>query len=1038
MRMQWSRLVIAFVLAVSANAQQPSNSPSLTPTHAQSKPSVVKRLPMPMTAPLFLESGAYTSTLYLVNQLNFGVQADVSLYDTNGSLLTTGHRYLNANSDQTISILKLLGDAGMFAEVGSVEIVSPENSDALLGQLSITRAGKNKAYLDEELFMSSSAGTRNLRAVIDSPQNSPIVSVANVSATTAETLHIDCIPSIGSTISKTVSLQPKQTKLVRACSTIGDIALSPGTVDSQFNLNPESSVNMSGEQTAGISITSDGPSGEIAAFGFVEHADTYGHYFSAMNFADLGLLKSSGTVFAGVPAGPSLATSVQAYAPQVALTNFSQSPQTTSIYLATTQSGVSDSNAIAQITLPANSSKFIELPNAKGSSQWNNSYIVRSSGQPGDVLSKMMFKTKGPLPNIELIGKDEQDMHNAGDHPWSVENGIRSTLYLFNHGETTRKVTIRIGSGSNVLLKIYDLHPNETKSLVIGDIVQSETRDDKGYAFPRSITHGEVSWWAPNAGAPKVKGRVVQIDNQGTMARNFSCGTVIELSSITWPNYDGDFQVATGQVIDITPQPVFSAVPYPPESECPSGDQTTTQNTYLSWEWNVTNSGITNFVNGTQTDQTADFEGISQGTTAIYASAGVNSLNVCTADGSMYETGPPPKITSVSPIVYGGTGTVTIQGNGFSGAPTVTSQSGNITFTNAATNNTATTITATYKVACGSTSDSIIVSSTGETQAIPAFAIQLTLPNASMPTITLNGNSVSGTEKVAVGEKIALAATIPSLPPCMQLQSQSWTPPAASNAVGNFNASVSSGQVVPISTISTSGSSYAFYWTTPGNPLSTNFSYSITPHGGGSQEVSPIASIVFNVEGPTKVTVSSTLGTINISQTNYLRLGGSEQNLGIDFIATSTAPTDFQGSYCWVQILNSYKNVNYPPSGSPTTCVASAGLDTNYPYDEGNDIDDEPKVELVSPYVQETITNTFTMYLMWIPTVSTDAIPVPLGSVSWNWSGNAIYSSSTKMWSLNTSGNTAAANPFVPSTTTFPQWDQQIDAQTDKGFTCSQ
>ncbi len=41
---------------------------------------------MPMTAPLFLESDTYTSTLYLFNPLNFGVQADVTPYDMSGIL----------------------------------------------------------------------------------------------------------------------------------------------------------------------------------------------------------------------------------------------------------------------------------------------------------------------------------------------------------------------------------------------------------------------------------------------------------------------------------------------------------------------------------------------------------------------------------------------------------------------------------------------------------------------------------------------------------------------------------------------------------------------------------------------------------------------------------------------------------------------------------------------------------------------------------------------------------------------------------------
>ena len=588
---------------------------------------------MPMTAPLFLESDSYISTLYLINSLSFGVQADVTLYDISGLLLTAKHLYLEPNSRQTTSIKKIISDGGFFAQAGSVEVVSPQNAHALLGQLSITRSGTNKAYLDEELFMPDVVGSQRLNAVIDRPENSPIVALTNVSTTATQNLHVACIPSSGVEINKIVTVQPKQTKLLRACSKGNDEAFSPDAIDRQFILPPEDPTGMSGQGVAGISILSDGPPGEIAAFGFVDHQDTFGRYFSAMNFADPKLLDSTSTVFTGVPVGVSQLLPSSKYTPQVALTNFSSAPQIVSVVLATSTNGFSDQHQVASLTLPANTSKMLELVGINGDKSWQNSFLIHSTGQPGDVVSKMMFKSVGSLPNIELIGKDGNDPHTAGDHPWSVEDGTRSTLFLYNHAQSDRQVTIRIGSGADVWLKIYTLHPGETKAISVNDTLALSTPDMNNHKLDQGLRAGEISWWAPADGPSQVTGRVVQMDKAGTMARNFSCNLYYILCDVEPSQDPYALTVGASRQLRGTGYYCTSEV----KSGCNSdGSSPTPMSTGLTWSWSSDDPPIAQITSGASS-QTSTWRGVMAGTTGNTISAYVTAHpdNGCSGGGEV-------------------------------------------------------------------------------------------------------------------------------------------------------------------------------------------------------------------------------------------------------------------------------------------------------------------------------------------------------------------------------------------------------------------
>ena len=643
---------------------------------------------MPSVAPLFLEGEKYTSKLYLVNPLSFGVQVSVTLYDMSGAALTTKQLYMSSNTQTSLSIRQVLSDANITSEAGSIEVISPQTAAPMLGQLSITRSGSKTAYLDEELYMPSEDGSQTLRSVIDSPENSPVVAMTNISTTTTQTVHVTCVTTSSIPIERILTIQPKQTVLSRVCSSSDASPRSSSSIDQGFTLVQDSKAGMAGQGAAGISLVTEGPAGDLAAFGFVEHKDIFGAYFSAATFYDPKALLSSGFIFAGVPVGMSRLLPSVTYTPQLAVTNFSSSPQVITASSAVTNDGLAHLTQLATLTIPPSSSRMVPLGGMSSNLDWQNSFIVHSTGLPGDVISKMMFKSSSSLPNIELVGKDEDHLSNAGDHPWSVENGMRSILVLFNYGTSAKEVTVRIASGMDIWLKIYTLQPNETRTISINKILRARLPDMNGHVLSATLLNGELGWWAPSSGPPRVTGRVVQLDPSGTMARNFSCPSVNGLCDITMSL--SSLLLTTDDPEGIGGSPTYCEYQAPPTG-CPNDNLSTPTQASLNWSWTSANTNIAQITSGATTSSSM-WMGMTPGSTTSSLTARVqsNSNNFCQTSDPVY-TKPSITYSNLKDLALasaGATGAitsnqVTASGNPGGGTYSWTISNSNVSITNA-------------------------------------------------------------------------------------------------------------------------------------------------------------------------------------------------------------------------------------------------------------------------------------------------------------------------------------------------------------------
>jgi hypothetical protein len=283
-----------------------------------------------------------------------------------------------------------------------------------------------------------------------------------------------------------------------------------------------------------------------------------------------------------------------------------------------------------------------------------------------------------------------------------------------------------------------------------------------------------------------------------------------------------------------------------------------------------------------------------------------------------------------------------------------------------------------------------------------------------VPKILLGGSSgtdITGTtQSVVVGQQIVLYASYGS---GVSVNSQSWSVPGT--IVGGFSTAPTNGGPNPVSL---NGQSTTVYWVTAANSQTVTF----TLNYGSSQTAK--AQATFNIAGPSSPNVTTQLGQAAINPGPVLQFGVPPSVLGIQFSASATQPAGYSGSFVWVQLLTTYV-VGLTISSGNQTCNGTGipGLDNTYPYPSvsGNSslTNDQPKTSLPSTATEVTLNVNAQMFLMWRPGLSND-IPVPLGSVAWQFFGDAVQNTSNSTWSVQPDSS-RSANSFVQSSS-YATW----------------
>ncbi len=682
---------------------------------------------------------------------------------------------------------------------------------------------------------------------------------------------------------------------------------------------------------------------------------------------------------------------------------------------------------LGAVTLPANGTSKVDIAGM----------IARAGAQLGPESTNLLFSYNGRLGDlsVEAGSTDQTDNYvfevrvNA-EVPtisrticyWTIDGDNDTMLDLWNYTKQASDEVLTIQfSGGQYKVPVH-LPAGGGTTLSMHKLQHLQTPDIDGHTLPLNITEGSALLASATGETASMS---VAVSVASFNVRNATCG-----SQCTTCNGVSEFTVG--------PSPLPLVVQQKGQMAGNATYNTGTTQSITTGSWTSATTSIASVGN------TGMVTGLSAGQSQIQLitdSYPVDAGNVCAESNptcpqasfggeSPAQVSSPPTITSVTPLTLGVTGgTVIIMGTNFSsisGNPTLTSGSGNATFTNPVVNTNTNTITANYSVSCSETAtDSLIMTynSIDGSSSGTSRPVSVNIPSAPIPTVLLNGSSVSGTQTVSVGQQLPLTASIPALPNCMSLSAQTWGISAGTavggyvNAAGNGPPDTTGGRT--LSSASTTGSD-TIYWTTPVSSTST-YQYTMSSPAAGSAS-SPVVNTNFTVNGPTSAAMNTTIDQPFIGGHPFsLELGNYPAQAGEQFTASATISNSSQtanGNYFFTQLVNTY-NAAAQRTSTPCSYSPGVGLDNSFHYGNLNGVtstSDSPEIPIFADYTSLSVSFSASMYLMWQAT-TTNSIPIPLGSVNWSWSGTANYVNST--WQLASSSENAGT--FIAGAG-FPTW----------------
>ena len=479
--------------------------------------------PMPLVAPLFIQNATTSSAITLVSNSTQPMMVDVVLTALSGAQLAKTTVPLAAHSQMELQVAALLqGQALASGSVGSVTAgTMGTNWTSLAAQLSITQQPPSGApvYLEEEFLMLGGMGDNRYRAVAVGASAPPALAIRNLDMAT-QSVAVTCIMEGGATATSTLSLAPGRTAFAQVCA-----GPNPAPLNA---LEDMGSTVFPSAESVGVSVLGSGMPATLAVYGLSPATGGGGAPVSALQFSQTSMAQSASLIYAGVPVGTTALLGSASFQPQAAVTNFGAAPATVTVdYSSSASNAAAAGNAErpASLTVPAGATVSIPFGPLQGDPMMRNSFIIASDAPPGQVYSSLRAVSGNGIPIVaNLMGKDAQEYENAGEHPWTVGGGTASTLLLFNPDkQAARIVDVLVYSESVEWVKHYDLAPQQTLAIGVGDLVANREADILGNKLPAGATSGIVLWSTPwRAG---VIGRLVQTNASADMARNFSCGT---------------------------------------------------------------------------------------------------------------------------------------------------------------------------------------------------------------------------------------------------------------------------------------------------------------------------------------------------------------------------------------------------------------------------------------------------------------------------------------------------------------------------------
>jgi hypothetical protein len=469
----------------------------------------------PSVFPLFIEDSEISSLVTLINSSGVSSSATLSIRSSQGITYPTVSIKILAHAKVQLKVADLLHKIGAQIRVGSILVTQgPElRKPAILGQLTLIQTtSAPMAFTEEELVMPMLVDSQDLNSISEYGTDSQLVAVTSMSN---EVQHITakCYKK-DSIATRTATLPAGGQVLIYPCSK--DTSVAEGA--SLLGISETS-------ESAGISIHSDGPNGEFAAFGVAQHisSSTKIRFLGSLQFVDPTSLHSSSLIFSGVSVGYSLTPGAYPYSTAVALANFSSEQSQVKISFHKTGVNGTVSTTTKNVVLAPRSSLQVPLGQLNMKVTDVGSLVAAGDKNPGDLMAKIVSDSDSAPNQLEQLAKDGLDYRNGGSHPWTLQDNARSDLILFNHSAQSQPFNVLVVTEDGAQWsKQVILAPLETRTISVGDMIRNKIPDTLGRILPITAWSGTVSWYTSGVGT--ASGHVLVRNEASSSAESFSCG----------------------------------------------------------------------------------------------------------------------------------------------------------------------------------------------------------------------------------------------------------------------------------------------------------------------------------------------------------------------------------------------------------------------------------------------------------------------------------------------------------------------------------
>jgi hypothetical protein len=396
-------------------------------------------------------------------------------------------------------VADLIKDApGDFSE-GNISLQYDGQSMQVTGQISITSATGLGSF---ESFMSMESSGSNLDGIVVLPHASSSVrlAVTNLSGTDA----LLQVRVNGQIIRSGLVIEPRETRVFTKH-------------DLFHKLPPWASALVT------FSTTGTNPN-QLAVAGAV--VDPISGYSSTLFFTDHGSRSSgllTGTHFLS---GTSDTGSFTAF---LSLANSTSAPITVSPSVDYTLAQKNNVAPLPPITLSPYEVRVLDLSNelaTQGVTQYldQDGIELRYDGSPGSLVASLTSIEDSSNLVVDTPLKDPHWQVGNGSHPWRIDDGYESTLYVKNPLDTPASAIIQVFYGEAAFLPdTFHLDPHQTIALNLNTLYAQHKKDIKGHSFPENAIQGRVKWSQVSPGSVLI-GRLELTNKRLHYAGSFSCG----------------------------------------------------------------------------------------------------------------------------------------------------------------------------------------------------------------------------------------------------------------------------------------------------------------------------------------------------------------------------------------------------------------------------------------------------------------------------------------------------------------------------------